>query len=60
MAKARCPYCKLEVQLGENPQLGQVETCWNCGKEFEVIWLYPMELYLHEDDHKEDPRVTQD
>jgi lysine biosynthesis protein LysW len=57
MAKPKCPHCNVEVQVGENPQVGQVFTCSNCGKGFEVVWLFPLALDYYEDESRE---VAQD
>ena len=56
MVKARCPHCNCEVQLGENPQLGQVQICMNCGKRFEVVWLFPLALDYSGDESVEVPQ----
>lgn len=50
MANVKCPNCSAEVHVGEQPWLGQRETCRECGKSLEVIWLFPLELDYSEDD----------
>lgn len=57
MAKVKCPHCNADIQVGENPQLGQVHTCENCGIRFEVVWLFPLALDYYEEDSK---KVAQD
>lgn len=49
MANVKCPHCGAEVHVGEQPQLGQRETCKQCDKTLEVIWLFPLELDYCED-----------
>jgi lysine biosynthesis protein LysW len=59
MAKAKCPHCNVEIQMGESPHLGQVFTCTNCGQGFEVVWLFPLALDYCEENSREDAPEAQ-
>ena len=50
MITAQCPECQIEVDVGENPVIGQRVCCPVCAIELEVTWLYPISLDYPEDD----------
>jgi len=47
-----CPECDAENDVGLAPEIGQRVICIGCGKDLEVIWLYPLALdYAEEKIH---------
>ena len=41
---APCPDCEYEIRLGSNHREGQIVSCPDCGADWEVINLEPLEL----------------
>ena len=49
MAKAYCPNCDSVISV-ENPRLGAMISCSDCGQELEVISTSPFEVDFPLDD----------
>jgi lysine biosynthesis protein LysW len=43
MSSKQCPNCSSRLAPGENPRVGQVIVCGNCGVKLEILWLLPLE-----------------
>jgi alpha-aminoadipate carrier protein LysW len=51
----RCPECETELDIDEDGvDEGEVVTCPECGNDYEVITINPVELKLVEDEGYED------
>jgi alpha-aminoadipate/glutamate carrier protein LysW len=51
----RCPECETELDMDEDGvDEGEVITCPECGNDYEVITINPVELKLVEDEGYED------
>lgn len=48
--KTICPDCEMEISVHENPQIGEILDCENCGAEMEITSLDPIEVELIEDE----------
>jgi lysine biosynthesis protein LysW len=54
MAKAECPACENQINVGSNPRMGRRYTCPECRAELEIVWLEPVELDFVYEDEDED------
>jgi alpha-aminoadipate carrier protein LysW len=54
MAKADCPACGANINIGPKPRMGQRIKCTTCSTELEVVWLEPIELDWPYDEDDED------
>ena len=55
MAKADCPACGAQINIGLKPRMGQRIKCTACSTELEVVWLEPIELdWPYDEDDDED------
>lgn len=52
---AYCPECDTRIRFHEEPRLGQLITCHECGEVSEVISLNPLELEWSEGDSDSQP-----
>lgn len=43
-ARAECPSCFNNVNIGRQPGIGKIVVCPSCKTELEVVWLSPIEL----------------
>lgn len=46
MMVTKCPFCKGEIDVSENPSIGLTLICVHCSTELEVTWLFPLTLDL--------------
>jgi len=46
LTTACCPHCRADMDLGPDPMVGDRFTCDLCRQEFELLWLFPIELGL--------------
>ena len=63
VARAECPACFNNVNVGNQPKVGHRVVCPSCKTELEVVWLSPIELdipidgvevYDEDEDYEED------
>ena len=62
MEIADCLSCDEEIRIPRSPKIGMLVTCADCGAEFEVVWLDPLELdwpFIDDDwDEEEDEYIS--
>jgi hypothetical protein len=46
MIQAKCPSCASKITFVSGPKIWQRQKCPICGLLSEVVWLYPVELDL--------------
>ena len=44
-----CPKCRLKINFGLSPTIGQRVVCPECGSNFDIVWLYPLTVDIHND-----------
>ena len=44
--KTHCPHCQADIHIGLDPLVGERINCGACGHEYELLWLFPIELGL--------------
>jgi ribosomal protein L37AE/L43A len=54
MIQAKCPVCASRIVFAAGPKIWQQQKCPACGLVSEVVWLYPVELDVL--DEQEIPR----
>jgi hypothetical protein len=42
----KCPNCKGDIEVREDPAIGLQLLCRHCSTEFVVTWLFPLTLDL--------------
>jgi lysine biosynthesis protein LysW len=61
MANAFCPECDTKINVGVQPQKGQLVSCPGCGAYLEIVELSPIELdWAEVDDDFEDDEEDYD
>jgi alpha-aminoadipate carrier protein LysW len=60
-AMASCPECEndLDIELDEVEE-GDIVACEECGSEFEVVGVEPLELARMEDDLEDEEALEED
>jgi lysine biosynthesis protein LysW len=53
MAKTYCPECDTVITVND-PELGALFKCPECGVELEVISSHPLDVYFHFDEEWDD------
>ena len=46
MMITKCPLCKGEIEVSEDPYIGAQVMCLHCYSNFEVTWLFPLTIDL--------------
>jgi len=60
MEGVNCLSCDDEIQITRPHKIGMLVTCAECGAEFEIVWLDPLELDwpFIDDDWEDEEEVT--